>query len=75
MDGGIRRGTHVLKAIAAGAKACSLGKGLLFSLGAGGQEGVEKMLSNMRDEIYRDMVLMGCRSLKELDSSKLIYRN
>ena len=74
LDGGVRRGTHVLKAIAAGAKACSFGKGLLFSLGAGGQQGVEKMLQNMKDEIYRDMVLMGCKNLEELDSSKIIYR-
>ena len=74
LDGGVRRGTHVLKAIAAGAKACSFGKGLLFSLGAGGQAGVEKMLKNMKEEIYRDMVLMGCKNLKELDSSKIIYR-
>ena len=74
LDGGIRRGTHVLKAIAAGAKACSIGKGFLFSLSAGGQEGVEKMLSNMREEIYRDMVLMGCKNIKELNFSKLIYR-
>ena len=74
LDGGIRRGTHVLKAIAAGAKASSIVKGLLFSLSAGGQEGVEKMLSNMREEIYRDMVLMGCKNIKELNFSKLIYR-
>ena len=74
LDGGVRRGTHVLKAIAAGAKACSFGKGLLFSLGAGGQAGVEKMLKNMKEEIYRDMVLMGFKNLKELDSSKIIYR-
>ena len=74
LDGGIRRGTHVLKALAAGAKACSFGKIFLFSLSAGGQKGVEKLLQNMKDEIYRDMVLMGCKNLKELDSTKLIYR-
>jgi L-lactate dehydrogenase (cytochrome) len=74
LDGGVRRGTHVLKALAAGAKACSFGKMFLFSLSAGGQEGVEKLLQNMKDEIYRNMVLMGCKSLKELDSTKLIYR-
>jgi L-lactate dehydrogenase (cytochrome) len=39
LDGGIRRGTHVLKALAAGATACSFGKMFLFSLGAGGQPG------------------------------------
>jgi len=74
LDGGVRRGTHVLKAIAAGAKACSFGKMFLFALGAGGQKGVEKVLKNMQDEIYRNMVLMGCKNLKELNSSKIIYR-
>ena len=75
LDGGVRRGTHVLKAIAAGAKACSFGKMFLFSLAAGGQQGVEHLLKNMYDEINRNMVLMGCKNLKELNSSKLIYRN
>ena len=75
LDGGVRRGTHVLKAIAAGAKACSFGKMFLFSLAAGGQKGVEHLLQNMHDEINRNMVLMGCKNLKELNSSKLIYRN
>ena len=74
LDGGVRRGTHVLKALAAGAKACSFGKMFLFSLSAGGQKGVEKLLQNMKDEIYRNMVLMGCKSIKEFDSKKLIYR-
>ena len=74
LDGGIRRGTHVLKALAAGATACSFGKMFLFSLAAGGQQGVEHLLQNMHDEINRNMVLMGCKNLKELNSSKLIYR-
>ena len=74
LDGGVRRGTHVLKALAAGATACSFGKMFLFALSAGGQLGVERLLQNMHDEINRNMVLMGCKSLKELDTSKLIYR-
>ncbi len=74
LDGGVRRGTHVLKALAAGAKACSFGKMFLFSLAAGGQKGVEKLLQNMQDEIRRNMVLMGCKTLKEIDISKIIYR-
>ena len=74
LDGGVRRGTHVLKALAAGATACSFGKMFLFALSAGGQPGVERLLQNMHDEINRNMVLMGCKSLKELNSSKLIYR-
>ncbi len=75
LDGGVRRGTHVLKALAAGATACSFGKAFLFSLGAGGQQGVERLLQNMHDEIRRDMILMGCKNVKELDRSKIIYRN
>ena len=74
LDGGIRRGTHVLKALAAGAKACSFGKAFLFSLSAGGQKGVEKLLQNMRDEIERNMILMGCKNLKDIDYSRLIFR-
>ena len=74
LDGGIRRGTHVLKALAAGAKACSFGKAFLFSLSAGGQKGVEKLLQNMHDEIERNMILMGCKNLKDLNYSKLIFR-
>ena len=74
LDGGVRRGTHVLKALALGAKACSFGKGYLFALGAAGQKGVEAILQKMRDEIQRDMILMGCRSVKELNRSKIIFR-
>ena len=74
VDGGVRRGTHVLKSIAAGATACSFGKAFLFSLGAGGQQGVERLLQNMHDEIRRNMILMGCKNLTEIDNSKIIYR-
>ena len=74
VDGGIRRGTHVLKALALGATACSFGKGFLFALGAGGQEGVEMVLQRMKDEIKRDMILMGCKTIKDLNSSKIVYR-
>ncbi|MDB9760554.1 alpha-hydroxy-acid oxidizing protein [Pelagibacteraceae bacterium] len=74
LDGGIKRGTHVLKALAMGATACSFGKGFLFALSAGGQEGVEMVLQRMKDEIRRDMILMGCKSIKDLNPSKIIYR-
>jgi L-lactate dehydrogenase (cytochrome) len=74
LDGGVRRGTHVLKALAAGAKACSFGKMFLFSLGAGGQQGVERALQNMHDEIRRNMILMGCKSVSVLNNSKIIYK-
>ena len=74
LDGGVRRGTHVLKALCLGAKACSFGKGYLFALAAGGEKGVEKILKIMKIEINRDMKLMGCKNIGELNSSKLIYR-
>ena len=74
LDGGVRRGTHVLKALALGAKACSFGKGYLFALGAAGQQGVEKLLLKMKAEINRDMILMGCKSIKELNRSKVVLR-
>ena len=74
LDSGIRRGTHVLKALALGAKACSFGKGYLFALGAAGQQGVESVLKKMKAEINRDMILMGCKSIKDLNRSKVVFR-
>jgi len=74
LDGGIRRGTHVLKALALGAKACSFGKAYLFALGGAGQEGVESLLKKMKAEINRDMILMGCKSVKDLNRSKITFR-
>ena len=64
----------MLKALSLGATACSFGKGYLFALGAGGQRGVEAMLQRMHDEIRRDMILMGCKSIKELNKTKIAYR-
>jgi len=74
LDGGIRRGTHVLKALAVGAKACSFGKAYLYALSAGGQKGIEMILEKMKSEIERDMILMGCKSVRELDRTKIIFR-
>jgi len=74
LDGGIRRGTHVLKALAAGAKACSGGRMYLYALAAAGQPGVEKALSNMRTEIERDMKLMGVTKISQLNPGMLRYR-
>lgn len=73
-DGGIKRGTHVLKALSAGAKACSGGRLYLYALAAAGQPGVEKTLSNFRAEIERGMKLMGARSVADLSRQNLKYR-
>ena len=73
-DGGIKRGTHVLKALSTGAKACSGGRLYLYALAAAGQAGVEKTLSNFRAEIERGMKLMGARSVADLSRKNLRYR-
>jgi len=73
-DGGIRRGTHVLKALSLGAKACSGGRLYLYALAAAGQVGVEKALGNLKSEIERDMKLMGCKSIKDLGRHNLRFR-
>lgn len=73
-DGGIRRGTHVLKALAAGATACSGGRLYLYALAAAGEAGVERVVGKLYDEIERDMKLMGVKSVSELDRSMLRYR-
>ena len=65
-DGGIKRGTHVLKAMALGATACSGGRMYLYALAAAGQAGVEKALGNLESEIERGMKLMGVTALSQL---------
>lgn len=65
-DGGIRRGNHVVKALALGATACSIGRGYLFGLAAGGQRGVEHALGLLRAEVERTMALAGCNSVGKL---------
>ena len=66
LDGGIRRGTDAMKALAMGAKAVLVGRPILWGLAAAGQQGVEKALSILREELDTAMALSGCRNLKEL---------
>ena len=73
-EGGIRRGTHVLKALSLGAKACSGGRMYLYALAAGGQQGVEKAMGNLHNEIERDMKLMGVTSINQLSRKNLKFR-
>jgi L-lactate dehydrogenase (cytochrome) len=74
MDGGVQRGTHVLKALSLGAKAVGVGRYYLFPLAAAGQAGVERALGQMRAEIERDMKLMGCHSIDQLSRKNLRFR-
>ena len=70
-DGGIRRGTHILKALSKGADACSGGRLYLYALAAGGQKGVTRAIQNLKDEILRDMKLMGCTKISDLSKSNI----
>ena len=74
MDGGIQRGTHVLKALSLGAKAVGIGRLYLYALAAAGEAGVERALELLRTEIVRDMKLMGCTSIRQLSRDNLRFR-
>jgi len=69
VDGGIRRGSSVVKAIALGADACSIGRPYLYGLAAGGAPGVKRIIDIFRSEINRTMILMGKGNLASLKSS------
>ena len=73
-EGGIHRGTHMLKALSLGAKACSGGRLYLYALAAGGQAGVERAIEKYKTELIRDMKLMGCTKISELNRNNLRFR-
>ena len=73
-DGGVRRGTHVLKALASGADCASGGRLYLYALAAAGQAGVERALTLLQDEIQRGMQLMGVRNVAQLSRERLRRR-
>ncbi len=74
MDGGVQRGTHVLKALSLGAKAVGGGRYYLYPLAAAGQPGVERALGLMRTELERGMKLMGCTTISQLSRANLRFR-
>ncbi|MGH8678786.1 MAG: alpha-hydroxy acid oxidase, partial [Burkholderiales bacterium] len=73
LDGGIRRGADVVKAIALGARACMIGRAWLYGLAAGGEAGVDRALTILREEIDLALALLGRPTLAELDRSALVY--
>ena len=73
-DGGVRRGTHALKAVCAGATAASGGRLYLYALAAAGQAGVERAVGILQDEIERGMKLMGVTSADQLTADRLRWR-
>ena len=72
-DGGIRRGTHILKSLSKGATACSGGRLYLYALASGGEKGVTKSISNLKEEVIRDMKLMGVTKISELNKNNIRY--
>ncbi len=68
-DGGVRRGSDIAKALAAGATAVMAGRPYLYALGAAGERGVDRLLGWWRDDLVRTMQLLGCASLADLDRS------
>jgi 4-hydroxymandelate oxidase len=73
VDGGVRRGTDVLKAIALGARAVLVGRPPVWGLAAGGSEGARRVLELLRDELDVAMALAGCRQLSDI-TQDLIWR-
>ena len=74
VDGGIRRGADVLKALALGASFCLIGRPQLWGLAVGGEAGVCHVLDIYRTEIDRAMGLMGARSIAELGPESILHR-
>lgn len=75
VDGGFRRGTDVLKALALGAHGVLLGRSLVRGLAAGGAEGVKQMVGVVTEELQRAMTVTGCKDLSSVDKDILIQRN
>jgi L-lactate dehydrogenase (cytochrome) len=71
LDGGVRRGTDVVKALALGARACLVGRPLLYGLGGGGQAGVARAIAILAAEVRVAMSLLGCSAVADLDRSWL----
>jgi L-lactate dehydrogenase (cytochrome) len=65
-DGGVRRGSDVVKALALGARACMIGRPYLYGLAAGGERGVDLVLQWFRDGIHRTLALLGCPRIGDL---------
>ena len=71
LDGGVRSGLDVLKALALGAKACFVGRAWAYALGAGGEAMISRMLGTLRSELATAMTLTGCGDVRKADKSLL----
>jgi L-lactate dehydrogenase (cytochrome) len=74
MDGGVRRGGDIVKALALGAKAVLLGRGYAYGMAAAGEAGIDRALEIFQADLLRTMKLLGCKSVSELDASYIQKR-
>ena len=74
MDGGIRRGGDVIKALALGAKAVLLGRGYAYGMAAAGEAGIDRALEIFHADLVRTMKLLGCNSVADLNASYIQKR-
>jgi len=76
VDGGIRRGSDIVKALALGADACAIGRPYLYGLAAAGQDGVSHVVRLLSEEMSRTLMLLGISNIKELrDSGRALLRH
>mmetsp|Transcript_1311 Transcript_1311/g.1353 ORF Transcript_1311/g.1353 Transcript_1311/m.1353 type:complete len:186 (+) Transcript_1311:135-692(+) len=74
-DGGVRRGTDVLKALALGAQCVFIGRPLLWGLGADGQHGAEECIKILNDELTEAMILTGCNKIPDVTKENILYKD
>ncbi|MGA0805665.1 MAG: alpha-hydroxy acid oxidase [Pseudohongiellaceae bacterium] len=74
LDGGVRRGTDIIKALSLGARACMMGRPFLYGLAAGGQSGATRAIDILGSELKRSMMLLGCDDIQALNPSFLQRR-
>jgi len=75
LDGGVRRGTDVLKALALGARAVLIGRPILWGLAVGGEQGVREVFAILRDEIDRGLALLGCADVRDVTRDLVVKRD
>jgi L-lactate dehydrogenase (cytochrome) len=74
IDGGVRRGSDIAKAVALGAKACLVGRAYFYALGAGGEQGVDLVLKWLDEGFRRTMALLGARTVNEITPDMVRWR-
>jgi L-lactate dehydrogenase (cytochrome) len=73
-DGGIRRGSDIVKVVALGATAAMIGRAYLYALGAAGERGVDHVLDHLTDGTRRTMALIGCPTIADLSPAAVCWR-